>query len=342
MKIAFIHNDIPPYRIDFFNKINKLYTCDIFLTIKNESFRKWDKANIGNASYIIKKFFGIYFSIRILYILKKQQYSHVVLVDSLPFLFFNILILSIFKNSKTKFIILSGINKDAYRNFRIRYFPIFIFHILFKNCIYSVFAYSLKSKSYFNNLGYGRVYQSSQLIDYDIQCLNRPLNKINVVHLCFIGYLRNRPNKGLDLLIDFVRLNNKYQLHVIGDGPLLPYFKKYSKGLNNICWYGYKDKLDKIEIICKSDLVVIPTKSFEPWNWVLPECLALGVNVCVSDLVSSNQLFENDFSEFTFKPNLASLTNYILSYKLKEPKIMNKYILNKGLSESILSFNKCL
>jgi hypothetical protein len=341
MKIALIHNDIPPYRIELFNNINKFYSCDFYLTTNNESFRKWEKVNNVNASFIINKYLGFYFSLHLLLILKKKQYSHVVLIDSLPFLLFNIFCLSFYGKSKIKFILLSGINKDAFVNSRIRYYPILLFHLLFRKRIYSVFAYSIKSKVYFDNLGYGLVCQSSQMIDYEIQSCNKSFNK-NIVNLCFIGYLRSRPNKGLDLLIDFVRLNKNYKLHIIGDGPLLPYFKKYSRGLNNIIWYGYQNNKNKNDIICNTDLVVIPSKSFEPWNWVLPECLSLGMNVCASNFVSSIQLFDEDFSEFTFKPDLESLSKFILSYNLKASKCMNKYILNKGLSESLLCFNKCL
>ncbi len=45
MRIAVIHNDIPPYRLGLFYRFKNDLKCDFFLTKLNESFRKWDKVN---------------------------------------------------------------------------------------------------------------------------------------------------------------------------------------------------------------------------------------------------------------------------------------------------------
>ena len=45
--------------------------------------------------------------------------------------------------------------------------------------------------------------------------------------ILFIGYLRNFPNRGLNLLLKFIK-NKDYELGVIGDGPNLIHYKTNS------------------------------------------------------------------------------------------------------------------
>jgi len=342
MRIAIFHNDIPPYRRPLFSKLKYDYDVDIYLASKNENFRKWDRSLENNEFYIFKKFLGCYFSLQILRNIWNTSYTHVVLVDGLPFLFFNIVFVLLY-GKKVKVILWSGFNQSAFNTVRFRYLGVKFFHKIFQARIYSVYAYSNETKVYFESLLYKRVEESSQHIDYQLSNLvDSCRTDGNVKDLGFIGYMRKRPDKGLDLLIEFAKLNPYYSLKVIGDGPLLNYYKRIAGTSSNISFLGYLGDKEKFEALKDIDLLLVPSKTYEPWGWVLPEFLASGINVGASVYVGSTQIYGKDVNRFTFSPDIVSLTNFIKGYKKIDSNDIHSYLKGKGLNSSLLSFSKCL
>tara|TARA_B100001248_G_C27397298_1_gene466532 strand:+ start:3331 stop:4365 length:1035 start_codon:yes stop_codon:yes gene_type:complete len=325
MKIALIHNDLPPYRIDFFNKLNSKHDLEILLSEKKQKFRNWnsDEFSLNLNDKCFFKFFG--FWLPRIKTLKKfnKKFDAIITIDSLPFILLNSFLLIFFKN---KLIFWSAFHLKKYKNSFLKRILFLSFFYLFSSRIEKLIAYSednynsLISKFNFKNHVYG-----TQGADYYINS-----NKSKVIKskkILFIGYLRNFPNKGLSLLLEFIRKNNDYELGIIGDGPNLIHHKTNFYDLKRIKFYGYLDGKAKTELMKKYCLLVLPSISFEPWGWVVPEALSLGLNVLVSDNVMSKEIVKNNSNKHVFKSgDYYDLEQKILNYKFLSPTETTKSV----------------
>ena len=327
MKIALIHNDLPPYRIDFFKRLNSKYNVDIILTEKKQDFRKWSvhesSLSLRKNSFI--KIFGFWFpKIKLIKDFRKK-YKTIICIDSLPFLLSNILFLLIFKK---KVILWSAFHYQKYNNSFLKKMLLRGFYKFFSNRIDKLISYSkdnycsLQKKYNFKNHVYG-----TQGADYYLNksiISNKKSNKI-----LFIGYVREFPNKGLSLLIDFIKRNKNYELGIIGDGPKLEYYKSKLDTNHRVIFYGYADGENKRKIMKDYSLLVLPSISYEPWGWVIAEALSMGINVLVSDNVMSKEIIEPLSKNHIFKSgNYNDFESKILNFKFYDSKLLLKYLNN--------------
>lgn len=142
---------------------------------------------------------------------------------------------------------------------------------------------------------------------------NRPLAFDGIYRFCFVGNLVKR--KGLETLIDAATklLNYKFEILIIGGGPLHKELKEKVKKLelqNQIKFVGPLS--DPYKIISKSHVMVLPSFS-EGTSRAVLECLYLGIPCVIRNVDSNRELinhknkngrlfkFENELSELMIK-----------------------------------------
>ena len=102
--------------------------------------------------------------------------------------------------------------------------------------------------------------------------------------LFFAGRLHIK-NKGLDTLLEAMRLLPEERLVIAGRGPDEGKLKRMQKelGLSNVEFAGFVDEEKKMELMRKAKLFVLPSR-FEGYGIVLLECAAGSTPAVVSDI----------------------------------------------------------
>src|SRR5690606_15011501 len=113
-------------------------------------------------------------------------------------------------------------------------------------------------------------------------------------------------NKGLDILFEALsQMNNyKWKLRIVGQGPLLEKLKLIANNLNisnRIEFIGVLNNQKAIELIERSDLLVLPTKYKEGWGVVINESLMVGTPALCSDICGGAALIRQVNNCQTFK-----------------------------------------
>lgn len=114
--------------------------------------------------------------------------------------------------------------------------------------------------------------------------------------ICWSGL--HIPRKSLNLLLEALAicpLNNKIELHVIGEGVCTTKWKKLSTKLKltNIHWHGWIIKDKALQIMQKSHLFVITSLS-DATSTVLLEALSLGLPVITLNHLGFSNVVTND------------------------------------------------
>lgn len=101
----------------------------------------------------------------------------------------------------------------------------------------------------------------------------------NSLKFLFLG--RPIENKGFDLLMEVFRRQPALQLIVVGsrDDDLLP----------NVCFKGYLNQEEIVELVIKENLIGVLPSRYEPWGLVVHEMLSLGVPMICSKYVGAAQ-----------------------------------------------------
>ncbi len=110
------------------------------------------------------------------------------------------------------------------------------------------------------------------------------------------------PYKGYEFLIAALN-DSKYELHLIGDGPLLE--KLVAMSSKNIIFYKNINDAKKNEIFDECDVLVVSSISrAEAYGMTIVESFGRGIPVVASDIDSGvTYLVQNGITGFTFKIN---------------------------------------
>ncbi|MEM3489593.1 MAG: glycosyltransferase family 4 protein [Nitrososphaerota archaeon] len=136
------------------------------------------------------------------------------------------------------------------------------------------------------------------------------LNTERPLRFIFVGGItKSRPYKGYDILIDIFKTFNQEgiepnpQLVVIGDGDLLPELKEKTRGYRNIFFLGSVDERELVEQLCKSDVLILPSKSDgEGFGKVALEAISCGKPVLVSKYAGISELVDRYKAGIVFDP----------------------------------------
>ena len=160
----------------------------------------------------------------------------------------------------------------------------------------------------------------------------------NVFDLIFIG--RPLRRKGLDILLHALHdLNSlKWRLHVVGCGQHKDKLVKLCAKLglaDSVHFYGILPNSETINLIGKSDLLVLPSK-WDGWGAVVNEALMCGVPVVCSDNCGAADLLDGTERGEIFQSNSILALSSVLSKWISRGKK------DVGMSERIRAWSKCI
>lgn len=99
--------------------------------------------------------------------------------------------------------------------------------------------------------------------------------------------------KGTDVLAKAFRLisaeERDLELHVVGDGPEQKHLRRLTHGLP-IVFHGAQPTVTVQEHLQDAAVVVVPTRYWEGWGYIVNECVMVGTPVVVSDTVAAREL----------------------------------------------------
>lgn len=142
-----------------------------------------------------------------------------------------------------------------------------------------------------------------------VHYINDKFIKRDRLNLLFVGGLdRAHYFKGLEILLNSLVIVDpkKWQLKIVGDGDLRPYYEELAKKLKLDKHVEFKGKLNEAELIRafqEADLFILPSiNSNEAFGLVLVEAMACGVPVIASNLPGVRQVFTNHIEGLLFEP----------------------------------------
>lgn len=358
MKVLFIHNTAPNYRIPFFLKVaNKIEIKYIFTSIDVNKKIYGSDIDIDSLSKIDYKILknGITAYLELYKQLKEQDFEIVVippldsirefLLGGLAFIFCKI------KNKKTIYFwekweapVETQPIKRKIKNRVLRVFS----SIIFKR-VDICLSPGIKNKEYFINAGVKeekirKIHDSCEMPINSV-CNIRQKYKISNDTRIILYYGRIIQQKGLDILIKaYSQLSeeekNKMSIVVAGDGPFSNYCKTLAKKLKieNIYFAGYVHPNERYDYFSQCDIFVHPGWFFEGktdvWGLTLNEALQLG-KVIISttavgaayELIKGNGMIieQNDVLALRNALNKVNSQDFIEKTKLVSKQIYDKY-----------------
>jgi glycosyltransferase involved in cell wall biosynthesis len=112
------------------------------------------------------------------------------------------------------------------------------------------------------------------------------------------------PEKAVDLLLQAIRRLAprvpQIRLDVVGDGPERDALARLAQGLP-VAFHGSVTTEVAFELIGRSAALVLPSRRWEGWGYVVNEALALGVPAVVSDVVAAREIVAPDGTGCVFR-----------------------------------------
>lgn len=166
---------------------------------------------------------------------------------------------------------------------------------------------------------------------------------------CFVGRIEDEKGIGLILkslkLLSLESLERIKEIHVVGDGKQLDYYKECSKDFNvPIKFHGLLDREDVFKVYKSCQFLLLPSKS-EGFPKVIAEAMNFGCIPIVSNVSSIGQYIKNGKHGFVIQPleaeSLAFLLNKALcltdidSHKLRDyhKEIIFKFTYNHYINQ---------
>ena len=236
--------------------------------------------------------------------------------------------------------------KDNYIYTCIKYINKKIFDIFYKEKIYKYISISeFVKKEHLYTLN-----ESKVEVIYHFVNENKYNNNYKKYYL-FMGRLSEE--KGINTLLESFKKLKELELVIIGDGPMREYVETFIKEneLDNICYLGFKNGLEKEELIKSAYALIVPSEWDEPFGRIVIESNSYGTPVIASARGGLSELIIEGETGYTFNSNdLGSLIEKINiienldEYKYKE--IRRKCFLNckENFSQKayITNFKECI
>lgn len=157
----------------------------------------------------------------------------------------------------------------------------------------------------------------------------------DVVNIGFLGSL-NSYNKGLDLLLKAVKLNdhNNVLVHIGGTGSKLKEFQKLSEdlGISKICrFYGEIKSEEKNEFYSRLSFFVLPSR-YETFGIVLIEAMACGLPVISTRCGGPQDIVDSSSGILVNKDDVAELAA-ALSQMNKDYLLYDKIVIRNNTEQ---------
>jgi glycosyltransferase involved in cell wall biosynthesis len=127
----------------------------------------------------------------------------------------------------------------------------------------------------------------------------------------FVGRLTEE--KGIvTLLRAWRQLGDRFQLEIIGEGPLSSEVKAAQLTMSNLCWHGWLSKDQVLARMQRADMLIIPSEWYEGFPVTLLEAFATGLPALVSRIGSLAGLVEEKKTGVQFEAgNAAELADKV-------------------------------
>lgn len=142
--------------------------------------------------------------------------------------------------------------------------------------------------------------------------------------------------KGVHLLPLLAKLLKDTTIRVVGHGPLQPWLLKHS--LKNVVFHGFLTGAEKIELMAKASVVVVPSICYESFSYVTIEAFSLGKPVVAFDLGGPKELIEMSGGGLLAKPfdivDFAEKVRYLIqnSFEAKEKGVKGREFVERYLN----------
>jgi len=138
-------------------------------------------------------------------------------------------------------------------------------------------------------------------------------------YLVYLGRLSRE--KGLWTLVRAFEVLKEPLLKIVGTGPLEAPLKAYvrERGITNIEFVGFKDGVEKWELLKGSLLAVFPSEWYETFGLVALEAYAAGKPVVASDIGGLPYIVRNGKSGMLFQPGSAADLAEKVRYLIERP-----------------------
>jgi glycosyltransferase involved in cell wall biosynthesis len=222
---------------------------------------------------------------------------------------------------------------------------------IFKNCKYIISSSQTLLDFYTKRKFFPNA--ETQIIPNPLIPIKRTIikekNPFEKLKLLYIGQLER--HKGVMNLIKALRLlkQDEFFLTIAGRGTLNEQIKNTENILSNFKFFGEYNEKERIELLKKHDLIIVPSLCFENAPMVILEAWQSGVPVLASNFGGISELIEENKNGWLFDPeNLENLKEKLEEiYKIKNniPK-MSEYCLKnvskfnvKNYLDKILKIN---
>lgn len=126
------------------------------------------------------------------------------------------------------------------------------------------------------------------------------------------------------LLAAWERLQNRFPLHIVGDGPLRTESeeKVVRHGLSGVCFKGQLPRDQTLRAIKSARLLVLPSECYENFPMSIAEAFACGVPVICSRLGAMQEIVEDGRTGLHFTPGNAEDLAEKINWAWKHPDQM--------------------
>jgi glycosyltransferase involved in cell wall biosynthesis len=100
-------------------------------------------------------------------------------------------------------------------------------------------------------------------------------------HFLFVGRLSEE--KGIETLLSTFK-ESKYQLRIIGDGPLKSLVNKYTSERDNATYLGFQKKEFIMKEMSRCSALIVPSICYEQFGLIIIEALSCGTPVIASNI----------------------------------------------------------
>ncbi|MHA1252418.1 MAG: glycosyltransferase family 4 protein [Candidatus Helarchaeota archaeon] len=334
IKILFLHNEIAPYRLPLFERLNDFCDLEVFFCRLKEPLRKW-KIPINRYNFKFKILRHINISKFVInYLLPFRLLScrpDIFIMGEVPWNVVSLFITFLYAKILRKPIIIwcgniletsSSVNLyinsffkkmiiEFYRTF-LRMYRIFLYRFT------TVFiAYSKKSELFlrYYNIRKDKIFTGIQIMPKELipkANIKKSETKFrNKRVILYLGYFFKE--KGVDLLIKaFKELNNPdYVLIIAGSGKEENNLKLLAENCSNIYFVGYVEGEEKAKYYSIADLFVLPTYR-DTWAYGVNEAMYYGLPIIITDAAAASEIVKEENNGIVIKSgDINSLKNAI-------------------------------
>ncbi len=166
---------------------------------------------------------------------------------------------------------------------------------IFQDNVDSFIALSEFSANKFKKAGFpeDKIFIKPNFVDFDFK------TEKNEKYGLFLGRIVDY--KGLDTLLKAYTKLDKYNLKIIGNGPMFKEIKERIKDSKNIQLLGELSHEESMGYLRKADYLIFPSECYENMPLTIVESLANGIPVITTDLGAMKELIEDNVTGLLFK-----------------------------------------